>query len=368
MSTPPLIVHIVHRFDFGGLENGLVNLVNLMPSTVGRHVIIALTDVTEIQQRIDRDDVWVFALGKKRGKDIGFYVRLFRLLRTLKPDIVHTRNFGTLDCQFVAWLAGVRHRIHGEHGWDSYDPEGRLPKFRVVRRLLEPLIETFVALSAELESWLIQDVGIPARKVRRICNGVDTKRFVARTRPSRDHDASVVGSVTRFSEIKDPLNTIGAFIEVHRAHPGAVRLLMIGDGSLKAAAVSVLRSAGVEASACLPGSVVDVVPYLEEMDLFVLGSLREGISNTVLEAMAAGLPVIATRVGGNIELVDDGVTGYLVPPQSPSAIAAAIARYLADSDLARRHGVAGRKRIEDHFSINAMIALYSELYTGALAR
>jgi len=367
MSTP-LIVHIVHRFDFGGLENGLVNLVNLMPVAAARHVIVALTDVTEIRQRINRGDVRILALGKKPGKDLGSYVRLFRLLRTLKPDIVHTRNFGTLDCQFVAWLAGVRHRIHGEHGWDIYDPEGRLPKFRLVRRVLSPLIETFVALSAELESWLIHDVGIPVRKVRRICNGVDIERFAARMRALRDVDRCVVGSVTRFSEIKDPLNTIRAFVELHRAHPGAVHLLMVGHGPLKAEAMSALRQSELEGAACLPGSVVDVAPYLERMDVFVLGSRREGISNTVLEAMAAGLPVVATRVGGNVELVEDGVTGFLVAPQSPSAIASAVARYLADPALARQHGAAGRKRVEEEFSISAMIARYTELYDASLRR
>jgi len=103
------------------------------------------------------------------------------------------------------------------------------------------------------------------------------------------------------------------------------------------------------------------------MDVFVLGSRREGIADTVLEAMAAGLPVVATDVGGNGELVEHGVTGFLVPPQSPDALASALSNYLADPELARRHGAAGRRRIEAHFSIDAMVARYAGLYRDALA-
>ena len=360
----PLIVHVVHRFDYGGLENGLVNLINRMSAACGRHVVIALTEATEIQNRIERPDVAVHALHKRPGKDFASYVRLYRLLRALKPDIVHTRNFGTLDCQVVAWLARVPRRFHGEHGWDVHDPDGRVVKYRVIRRLLSPLIDRFVALSGELQDWLVQVVGIPERKVVRICNGVDVTRFMRPSDGERD-DRFVVGSVTRFSEIKDPLNTVAAFVESARARPGALRLLMIGDGPLKDRAAGMLTSAGLQNDCCLPGSVLDVAPYLASMNVFVLGSLREGISNTVLEAMASGLPVVATNVGGNAELVEHGTTGFLVAAHSSDELAAAILTYADDPALARRHGAAGRRRVQDLFSVDAMVAQYVGLYAGA---
>jgi sugar transferase (PEP-CTERM/EpsH1 system associated) len=365
--SPPLIAHIVHTFDFGGLENGLVNLINLMPVTSARHVVIALTEATSIQERIVREDVRVYALGKRPGNDLACYLRLYELVRELKPDIVHTRNFGTLDCQLIAWLAGVKRRIHGEHGRDVSDPDGRVPKYRIIRKVLSPLLEAFVAVSAELETWLIRDVGIPAGKVRRICNGVDTERFAARMYLPDHVRHLTIGTVTRFSEIKDPLNTARAFVELNRIRNGVAKLLMVGDGPLRGEVSRLLEEAGLQDVACLPGSAIDVEPYLRQMDVFVLGSRREGISNTVLEAMASGLPVVATAVGGNLELVDDGVTGRLVPTQSPDAIAAALASYVDDRALIQRHGGAGRKRVEERFSIDAMVTQYSELYAGPIS-
>ena len=134
--SSPLVVHIVVRFDYGGLENGLVNLINRMPSSCARHTVIALTAATEFASRIESDGVQVYAIGKRPGKDPAAYVRLYKLLRRLRPDVVHTRNLGTLDCQVVALLAGVRRRVHSEHGWDTTDQEGRSRKYRALRRVL----------------------------------------------------------------------------------------------------------------------------------------------------------------------------------------------------------------------------------------
>jgi len=360
MTACPLVVHIVHRFDFGGLENGLVNLINAMPTTAARHAIVSLTNVTEIAERITRSDVSIYALDKQPGTDPAAYVRLYRLLRDLRPDIVHTRNLGTLDCQLVALLAGVRIRVHGEHGWDVHDPLGQTRKYRIRRRLFSLFVDRFIALSRELETWLIDDVGLPREKIIRICNGVDTDRF----RPAvwQVREPCVVGSVTRFSEIKDPLNLVEAYIRLRDTCAAPVRLLMIGDGPLKDAAEARLAASCLSADTCLPGAQLDVSRGLAKLDVFVLGSEREGISNTILEAMASGLPVVATATGGNAELVEHGVTGVLVPPKSHRAIADALAMYVADPDLRRSHGAAGRARVENQFSLQRMVDLYSAVY------
>jgi len=119
----PLIAHIVFRFDYGGLENGVVNVVNGLPESEFRHAIVALTEATAFSSRLKRADVSVHALGKRPGKDPAALLRLFRLLRTMKPTLVHTRNLATIEGALVAALAGVPCRIHGEHGWDVHDPE-----------------------------------------------------------------------------------------------------------------------------------------------------------------------------------------------------------------------------------------------------
>lgn len=370
-SARPLIAHVVYRFDYGGLENGVVNVVNGLPDTAFRHAIIALTEASDFQRRIRRPDVSVHALNKRQGKDPGAYMRLFRLLRQLRPAIVHTRNLGTLDCTLVARLAGVPSRIHGEHGWDTYDPDGTNRKYRALRRMLNPTIDRFVTVSTELEQWLVQDVGIRAAKVQRICNGVNTDVF--RPRASRERQllpaerfapqSIVVGSVTRFQEIKDPLNLVRGFIAARRDPRGqSLRLLMIGDGALRAPAQALLDEAGESANAWLPGSRDDVAPLLREMDVFALSSRREGISNTVLEAMASGVPVVASATGGNLELIEDGRTGTLVPPADSEAIARVLLSYAGDDGMRERHGHAARARAEREYSLRRMLSDYENLY------
>lgn len=367
----PLIAHILFRFDYGGLENGVVNVVNGLPESEFRHSIVALTEATTFSRRLKRTDVTVHALGKRPGKDPAALLRLFRLLRTLRPTLVHTRNLATIEGALVAALAGVRCRIHGEHGWDVHDPDGQSRKYRAMRRLLNPAIRRFVAVSAELEQWLVSDVRIPRHKVMRICNGVDTVRFAPRVGvrgtllPEERFPPGcvVVGSVTRFSAIKDPLNLVRAFVAARRdTHGSCLRLLMAGDGALKADAERMLLEAGLAGDAWLPGSRDDVPQLLRELDVFVLGSAREGISNTVLEAMATGLPVIASATGGNLELLEDGVSGRLVPPRDPSALQQALLAYARDAQLRAAHGAAARARVEERYSLDRMIERYQALY------
>lgn len=372
VQAPPLVAHVVFRFDVGGLENGLVNLVDSLPRGEFRHAIIALTEATDFRRRIRRDDVTFHELHKRPGQDPAAYLRLYRLLRQLRPAVLHTRNFGTLDCQLVGWLAGVPVRIHGEHGWDVHDPDGTNRKHRLLRRALAPLVHRFVAVSRDLERWLVDVVSVPERQITRVCNGVDTDRFAqAAHRPARSDTVPgtvVVGSVTRFEVIKDPLNLVGAFIEARRRLAGSgidLRLEMIGDGPLRAPALALLYQAGEARAAWLPGSRDDVAARLGGFDLFVLGSRREGISNTVLEAMAAGLPVVATATGGNLELVVPGETGTLVPPQDREALAGALVAYARDGVMREAQGRAARRRAEQEFSLRGMTARYLELYRAA---
>ncbi len=374
----PLIVHVLFRLDYGGMENGIVNVVNGLPGDQFRHAIIALTEVTRFRERIKREDVEVHALHKRAGKDLGAYWRLYRLLCRLRPMVVHTRNIGTLDCAFMAWLAGVPVRIHGEHGWDVHDPDGTNRKYILLRRALNRFVSHFVTVSQDLRNYLEQRVGIEPRKITHICNGVDTARFAPRhvlppiELPSERFPAGcvVVGSTTRFNEIKDPLNLVQAFIALRRqpaGRPADVRLLMVGDGPLRASAMQLLREAGEEHSAWLPGSRDDIPALLRAMDVYVLGSLREGISNTLLESMATGIPLVATATGGNVELIAPGVMGALVPVADPPALMAALLPYVLDADLRRRQGMAARERAEREYSLTRMLNDYRTLY-GSLTQ
>ncbi len=354
------IAHVIHRLDVGGMENGLVNLVNHLPSDRYRHAIICLTDATSFKDRIERNDVDVFSLHKRAGHDWGLYVRLWRLFRRLRPDVVHTRNLATLEAVLPAAWAGVPVRIHGEHGRDVEDIDGTRRKYQWLRRTLAPLVHRFIALSEDLESYLVNTVGVPPSKVVRINNGVDVEKF----RPAaRWPEEVVIGSVTRMQEVKDPLTLARAFVQlVSDGRARALRLVMIGDGPLLPQVAEILRSAGLEEHAWLPGRRDDVAELLRGFDVFSLSSRVEGISNTILEAMATGLPVVATRVGGNAELIEQGVTGALVPSASPEALAEALATYVDDPEIRRAHGRAARARAERDFAMGSMVSRYIEVY------
>jgi sugar transferase (PEP-CTERM/EpsH1 system associated) len=233
------------------------------------------------------------------------------------------------------------------------------------------MIDRFVVVSREIEEWVTGRIGIEASKVVRICNGVDTTRFCPAVGAPRQllppdwasPGAIVVGTVARLSEIKDPLNLVRAFIEARKSSVGlAARLLVVGDGELKGKAEELLGEAGALEAAWLPGARDDIPDLLREMDVFVLGSKREGISNTVLEAMATGLPVIATATGGNRELVRDGVSGRLVPTCDSGALAAVLVEYLRDANLRAAHGGAARILAEREYSLQRMIHDYGALY------
>lgn len=381
MTTPsdaPLIVHVIHRLDVGGMENGLVNLINHMPAEKYRHAIVSLTESTSFRDRIRRDDVEFFSLHKKPGQDFGLYVRLWRLLRRLRPAIVHTRNLAAVEAVVPAALAGVPRRVHGEHGRDLQDVDGTKRRYQLLRRVIAPLVHRFIALSGELASYLLDSVGVAPAKITCIVNGVDTGKFapVEGTRSSLPEesgidvsDAIVIGTVTRMQTVKDPLTLVRAFVRlVNQGLARPVKLVMVGDGPLLAEVADELRAAGVERHVWLAGSRDDVAELLRSVDVFALSSRVEGISNTVLEAMASGLPVVATRVGGNDEIVEDGKTGCLVPSRSPEALATALAHYVRHPELIREHGRAGRRRAEQRFDINGMVARYTEVYDDVMAR
>jgi sugar transferase (PEP-CTERM/EpsH1 system associated) len=373
----PMVAHIIHRLAVGGLENGLVNLINRMPSERYRHAIICLTDSTDFRSRIQRKEVPIISLHKREGQDFGVYIRLWRILRRLCPDIVHTRNLSGLEYLIPAALAGVAGRVHGEHGRDVYDPDGVNLKYNLLRKIIRPVVKHYIAVSIDLARWLNDTVGVRADKVTQIYNGVDTQRFHPRTGQRfslgpegfAPRETFVVGTVGRMEAIKDPLILVQAFLHLLDLKPTGrkyLRLVMIGDGTLREEAKHLLKAADAEHLAWLPGERSDIPQIMQGLDLFVLPSLREGISNTILEAMASGLPIIATRVGGNPELVEDGKTGMLVPPADAVELAMAIHTYAANRDLLSQHGQAARKRVETRFSMESMVDGYLTVYDTVL--
>ena len=372
-DQPRLVVHLVHQLDVGGLENGLINLITHMPADRYRHAIVCLKDYSAYHAHIKSRGVEIISLNKREGKDFGHYVRMFRTLRALQPDLIHTRNLCGIEGQLVAALAGVKLRVHGEHGRDMSDLYGKRLKYKLLRRILRPLIGHFIAVSSDLEEWLIDSVGAEPDRVSQISNGVDSVTYHPRLGPPAavgpagfmQDNAFVIGSVGRMDEVKDYPTLVESFLRLiaspHPAHQ-RMRLLIVGDGPQRAQCLEMLTRAGAGHRAWLPGERTDIAQLLRAMDLFVLPSLAEGSSNTILEAMASGLPVVATAVGGNPVLVHPGFTGILVPPRTPDLMAAAIADYCRIPEMGARHGMRARSQVIARHSLPEMARSYTAVY------
>ena len=378
VDSRPVVVHVMYRFDTGGLENGVVNLINKMPVSVYRHVILALTDVTDFRHRIVRSDVEFIALHKTPGHAIWLYPRLFKLFRALRPAIVHTRNLAALEVVVPAFFAGVRVRVHGEHGRDQEDLAGLSKKHQWIRRIYSPFVSHYLALSRDLAAYLIDRVKISGSRVTQVYNGVDSGKFrpfetnsdsLPVDFPFRQPREWIVGTVGRMQVVKDQLNLARAFVRTIEIAPelrARLRLVMVGDGPLRAQCQDVLDAAGLSDIAWLPGERQDIAELMRSLDCFVLPSLAEGISNTILEAMASGLPVIATEVGGNADLVVQGETGLLVPSGDSEALARSMVQLATAPILGKSMGQAGRRLAEEKFSMAAMVATYQGLYDRLL--
>lgn len=381
MSTAPRrqrIVHVVYSFSVGGLENVIVQLINRLPVERYEHVVLSLTTISDFKHRITQPGVRFIELHKPPGHAVPLYPRIYRLLRELRPDVVHTCNLAALEITPLAWLARVPLRVHAEHGWDAHDPQGRNPRYQRLRKLYRPFVSHYVAVSKDLDDYLTLAIGVPAERHSLIANGVDTAKFaphagLVQAVPGCPFDPAqhwMVGTVGRLQTVKNQPLLAHAFVRLLREHPKAaarVRLVMVGDGPLRASVEAVLEKAGVRHLAWLAGARDDVADILRMLACFVLPSQAEGTSCTLQEAMASGLPVVATAVGGTPALVQEGVTGHLVASDDAVAMARAIAGLLKSPETMQSFADSARARALSQFGLDAMVLAYDQLFSKGSA-
>jgi sugar transferase (PEP-CTERM/EpsH1 system associated) len=373
-----LVVHVVEALDSAHAEDGLLNLIRHLPGERYRHAIVCLRDQGDHEAGVREHGVDVVNL-HRRDRGLAHYLRLYRVLRSLRPDLIHTRDRAGLPAQLVAALAGVRLRVHAEHGRDPGRTGSAGFRGLALRRLLRPLVDHFIAVNGELEQWLVESIGAEPAQVTQIAAGVDSVQFHPRLGPAAAvgpagfmHDGVfVIGSIGRMDDGANHVLLVDAFLRLiaspHPAHQ-RLRLMIVGDGPARAECQAMLNRAGAGARAWLPGARDDIAQLLRAMDLFVLPSLAEDKSNAILEAMASGLPVVATAVGCNAELVHAGFTGILVPPTSTELLAAAVSDYCRIPEMAARHGARARSQVIARHSMPAMARDYLAVYdalTGA---
>lgn len=367
------VVHMMYRFSVGGLENVVIQLINRLPRPQFRHTIVALTQADgSFAKRIERDDVQVLELRKPPGQPFRTYPAALQLLRKLRPDVLHTCNIAALEFTPVAALAGVPLRIHAEHGWDVADPDGTNRRYRLLRRLYRPFVHDFIAVSPQLERYLREAIGVPQRQLHFFPNGVDTSVFrpsregevVPEDFPFRKPDHWVVGTVGRLEPIKNQMLLVDAFAQLVRsgiAGSERLRLAIVGGGALADAIQHRLAQAGLADRAWIPGPRADIPAVLRCLDCFVLPSLAEGTSCTLQEAMATGLPIIATDVGGNAALLEGGDCGTLVPTQDVAALSNAIAEvfHRRQTDIGNQSGL---RIAQEKYALAKMVADYEKLF------
>lgn len=355
---PLHICHIVLSLEPGGLENGVVNVINGLDPAEFRSSVCCLQRAGEFAERLG-PDVAIASMDLRPGNDPWMPLRVARLLRRWDVDIVHTRNaesffYGIL----AARLARVPAVVHSEHG--RVFPEK--PMRALAQRLLLRHVDAAFAVSEQLRSDLVRELRIPTDRFEVLYNGVDVERFQRdQTRGGpRDTGGLLIGSVGRLAAVKNYALLLHAIARLPEAR--SCRLVLIGEGPERAALTQLAAQLGLERRVEFSGHRDDVPQLLQGLDIFVLPSLSEGMSNTLLEAMAAGLPVVASDVGGNRELIESERTGLLFPSGDVAALAEQLGRLLGAADLRARLGGAAALRARSEFSMEAMLARYASLY------
>jgi sugar transferase (PEP-CTERM/EpsH1 system associated) len=350
------ILHILYSFGIGGMEKGIAMLIN-HGSMEFEHQILCLTESGDSKYLIP-PNIPIFEMHKPPGNSVTFIFRLAKKIREIQPDIVHTRNFGGMDGIIASRLAGVKAVVHGEHGWGMDDPDGQNPKRKFSRRWLSLFVSEFTAVSKQIQSWLSDDINV-FRIVSQVYNGVVLKpsekiqeKQCLRRELNIPETALLIGTVGRLDPIKDQAGLIDAFGQFKKSFP-ELHLIIVGEGDER----STLETKAFD-SVHLLGMRKDVADILQSIDVFVLPSLNEGISNTILEAMAAGLPIVATAVGGTPELIQPNENGILVEARDYPSLTAAMARYASDEKLRMEHGANNLAIIKKQFSVEAMVAGY----------
>lgn len=362
------ILHVLNQMGTGGTEHTALNVVAGLNDPQFEHRFCVMRNLDHEFALSKNLGVQPFIAG---GRDAWFFVfRLARIMRAYQPHIVHSRNWGAIEAIPAARLARVPVVIHSEHGYEVETMRGLPKRQRLFRRAVYPMADAVFTVTQELRDYHAGQAQIAPEKIRVIQNGVDTDRFApnpavrqaARRKLGLDPGTVVIGSVGRMAPIKDHTTLLkAAAAAISRGVD--IRVLLAGSGpELERHRNTVAERPELAGRVLFLGATESVPEVLNAMDFFVLPSLLEGMSNSILEAMASGLPVVATRVGGNPELVADGATGWLFSRGDVSELAGRIEQLARENELRCRFGDAARKRAEQHFSLRLMIERYRGLY------
>jgi glycosyltransferase involved in cell wall biosynthesis len=369
VAAPVLRVgFVVHVMQVAGAEMLVADTCRRLAGRIDP-TVICLDRLGALGEQLRGEGVHVAVLDRKPGVDWSLVGRMRRVFSERRLQVVHAHQYTPFFYAALAKATSLRRPrlILTEHG--RHYPDVVAPKRRWTNRLvLGHLADALTGVCQFSADGLVESDGFPARRLQVIRNGIDLAAY--RVTADRRAACQAVGldpafrhvtCVARFHPVKDHLTLLDAFARVSAQAPDA-RLVLAGDGDLRGALEARSAALGIQGAVQFLGVRHDVPALLAASDVFVLSSLSEAASLTLLEAMACGVPPVVTDVGGNPEIVTDGVNGRLVPRQDAPALAAAIVALLQDVALATQLGTAARRHIEDHYRIEDTLGRYERLY------
>jgi glycosyltransferase involved in cell wall biosynthesis len=367
------VLHLIESSEPGGAEAVLLSIAKGLRDK-GHTSVAGLLQPGWLHDELKQCGIPTVLVDQRRAYDLGCLRTLSRLVRRLQIDIIHSHEFmmnvyGSLAGSYEG--VPVISTVHGK----NYYPLRR--RRRLAYRIIVSRLSTMVAICEDMKRFLTARIGIPKDSILTVHNGIDSRPFeraageaaVAATKRelSIPADSPVVGTVGMLVPEKDHSTFLKAAQLVVRQWPGAI-FLVIGSGRLQDSLMAEASRAGIENRVRFAGFRSDIAALLHAMDVYVCSSVSEGLSLSILEAMAAAKPVVATDVGGNPELVVDDATGFVVPARDPSRLAERITFLLEHDELARELGRNGQRRVEQRFTLGHMVDSYEALYYAALAR
>lgn len=367
MPVPINLLFIVDNFAKGGTAMVVYNLINSINRTAFNPLICCLDKVGDLGEELKSNGIKVFWADRQPGTDWGVVNKLRKIIRQESIDLIHAHQYTAFFYGGVAAiLSGFKKIMFTEHG--RHYPDRRKTKQVILNKLLLPFTAKVVAVSPAVKQSLVTYEGIPGRRIEIVFNGIDIKKFgqktdVAITRKELEIPPTdlVCGIIARLGTEKDHVTLIKAMAKVIRKCPN-VSLLIIGDGPKRMELEELTHKLGLVDKVIFTGNRRDIPQLLNVLDIVVLSTFYEGTSITLLEAMAAAKPVVASRVGGNPAVVEDGITGFLVPPADSEALAACLLGLLGDKNLRQKMGNSGWQLVNKRFNLRQMTENYEKLY------
>lgn len=347
------------------------NLISGLDKSRFTPLLGCLDGVGVLGKQLEGAHVAVKHLSRQPGLDMGLFGRIVRLIRQEKIHLVHAHQYTAFFYASLAALStGFRKILFTEHG--RIYPDFVRPKRVAVNKLVIPLIPPVVAVSRSVSESLRRYEKIHPKRIKIVVNGIDPEKFRNKGSgkalrevlgiPRRD---SIVAIIARLCDYKNHENLIRALSIAHRENP-CITLLIVGDGPIREELETLTRCLDLGNKVIFTGVRQDIPDILHTADIAALCSYYEGTSITLLEAMAAGKPVIASRIAGNPDVVEDGKTGILVSPDDPEEIARAIIRLVNSPSLRDEMGNAGYQRCLKHYTLRRMVQEYETLYDQIL--